>query len=275
MIDTWSWRSRRKVRHHRVFDDELVVIRHPTMMDTLRAFIAINLEVTAIRRVTAAQRALRSSRAIVGEKISWVAAPNMHVTLRFLGNEVDSALIPALADGLRDLLEPLPPMHLSLGPISAFPSVKRARIVMVEIQDPDGRLDELASQVEQLVQSLGIPPERRPFHAHLTLARIRKAADVTRWFADLGPHRLGQAWATECTIYESTLSPTGAEYRALRRFALPKNAAPDARDRSNKRAGKSDSGRSAQTRQPSTSPVDPPARTGPDDESPKDDGRDP
>ncbi len=195
------------------------MVHTPDMLETIRAFVAINLEISAIRRVAAIQRSLRSSPEAVSTKTSWVAPPNMHLTLRFFG-DIDPALQPAIGDGMRNIAKITPSIRVKLVGLNAFPHIDRARILIIEVTDNSGALDQLAERMETLAQAIGMQPERRPFQAHITLARLRQNTDVARWFASLGKAELGEAQAVECALYESTLSCKGAEYTALERVAL-------------------------------------------------------
>ena len=69
--------------------------------------------------------------------------------------------------------------------------------------------------------SLGFPPEERPFRPHLTLARFREPrpqpalAKVLEQQTEL---TLGAFDACEFFLFESRLSPGGAEYVKIARF---------------------------------------------------------
>jgi 2'-5' RNA ligase len=89
-------------------------------------------------------------------------------------------------------------------------------------------LGELAKRVEAAMEKLGFAPEDRPFTPHLTLARFRtprpqpalkalleREGEVG---ADLQPLLLGRFEVSEFFLFESKLSPHGAEYRKVARF---------------------------------------------------------
>lgn len=189
------------------------------MLETVRAFIALNLEVAAIRRVAALQKTLRTSLAAPPGRVAWVSPANMHLTMRFLG-AIDPELAPALGDGMRKLVENLPPMTLELGPLDAFPSKSRARVLIVGVTEATGALQDLAGRMEAFARTMGFAPEQRPFRAHLTLGRAREPMTVEAWYAAAGNVALGEALATDVVLYSSELKRAGAEYTALQRVAL-------------------------------------------------------
>jgi len=196
------------------------------MLDSIRAFIAVNLEIGAIRRVNALQRSLRSSPEAPAGKVAWVAPPNLHITLRFLGN-IDPALAPALADGIREHVSASPPIRIQLAGLEAYPRQEHARLLFVDVQDASGAFTEFAQRIEALAQSVGFQPETRPFRAHLTLGRLEEPADVTRWFASLGRSELAEAVVTECVLYHGEVERPGAEFTAIERVGF--NAPPAVR----------------------------------------------
>jgi len=88
---------------------------------------------------------------------------NLHLTLAFIGMlEVDRAREVAA----RLATEPAAPFAWSLDAIGAFAG---ARVLWVGGTDP--RLDALATRSRDLLDELGVPFDRKPFVAHVTLLR--------------------------------------------------------------------------------------------------------
>ena len=104
----------------------------------------------------------------------WIDPQNYHITLRFIG-DVDHALA-------RDLLAVLgdgrarPPLTVTLDGLASFggdrPHAVFARAV------PTSELNDLQAEQERAVRRVGVPPEKRKFHPHVTLARLRGASPV-------------------------------------------------------------------------------------------------
>ena len=79
----------------------------------------------------------------------------------------------------------------------------------------------LAGAVGRALGPLGYEAEPRPFHPHLTVARLRVPDDVGAVLAALGPEAVGEAFTVgEVLLYESRLSPSGSTYSVLERFPL-------------------------------------------------------
>ena len=133
--------------------------------------------------------------------VRWVPAPDLHVTIRFLGSADEDAVSAGLA------ASGLPLAQARLGPAV---TLLGSQVLMV----PVAGLDELALVVNEATADCGSPVDQRPFFGHLTLGRLRRGA------------RSGLIGATvsavfavdEVSLVSSTLTPTGPNYRILRRF---------------------------------------------------------
>ena len=182
-----------------------------------RLFIAINLplpERRAIREATAAMRA-------AGGHVTWVAEENLHLTLKFLGEQPLEAL-NALSQSLAGVAERCRPLTLELGGVGAFPSLRAPRVVWLGVaRDP--KLELLHHDVEVACATLGYEVDGRAFRPHITLGRVRArperdAARALAAAAGLVRHR-GVVEARSVDLMSSVLSPRGARYDVL--AALP------------------------------------------------------
>ena len=108
----------------------------------------------------------------------------MHVTLRFLG-EVDEGAVDPLQAAL-DAVE-APEIPLTLDRAGTFGQPAPIWAVYLGIAGDLDALGALAARVDGAVGLLGLPPEARPFSAHLTLARVqrRASAEARRAIADV------------------------------------------------------------------------------------------
>lgn len=192
----------------------------PAMLETLRAFIAVNLEIASVRRIVALQRSLRSSPEAPADRLVWVAPPNLHITLRSLG-QIDRSLAPALADSLREVVQATAAMRVHLTGFEAFPSQSQARLLFVDVRETSGALEDLAQRIEQLAQSFGFEPDSKPFQPRIIFGRSREALEVTRWFASLGRSELSDGMMTECVLYAGQNELPDAEHPSLARIAFP------------------------------------------------------
>jgi 2'-5' RNA ligase len=79
--------------------------------------------------------------------------------------------------------------------------------------EPCEELALLRDAIEELLEELGVEPEQRNFHPHLTLARLRPEAPLDKITGFLSANNLFKAEAipiTEFHLYSSVLMPAGA-----------------------------------------------------------------
>jgi 2'-5' RNA ligase len=88
--------------------------------------------------------------------------------------------------------------------------------------EPKAPVAALAGKVERVCLAVGLEPERRAFHPHITLARWKGRR--TREVQSFLERRRGLSSppfdVTEFILFESHLSRHGAHYEAVARYAL-------------------------------------------------------
>ncbi|MCW8387742.1 RNA 2',3'-cyclic phosphodiesterase [Fluoribacter dumoffii] len=104
--------------------------------------------------------------------IRWVQPEKMHITLQFLGN-LPQAQLMQVTENVRTALTNQPAFQLELGHLEWFPTAHRPKVVSLGIQ-PEAPLAKLSATMGNVLISLNVPIETRPFRAHLTLGRLRR-----------------------------------------------------------------------------------------------------
>jgi RNA 2',3'-cyclic 3'-phosphodiesterase len=149
--------------------------------------------------------------------VSWVAADNFHVTVKFLG-AVDEARLPAVIDVLHAAVPRHARFTIDVGGLGAFPSATRARVLWAGVVAGDGALAALAATVDTALASLGFPREARAFSPHITVGRVRepgRAPALTTLLSASQTRSFGRVAVNEVTLMRSDLSPRGARYTPL------------------------------------------------------------
>ena len=191
--------------------------------DTQRLFIAVELLPHALAALSQLIHGLRAS-ALQG--ISLVAAKNIHLTLKFLGN-VNTDQIPGLTSTLDGLASKAASFTLELGDVDGFPNLKRTRLLLVGLAGDIKPLEKLVSLVENTCESIGFARETRPFSPHLTVARMRDSSSPEDR-RKAGEVLTSLPWSSGLPVpvdaiklIKSTLTPQGPIYEALHTVALP------------------------------------------------------
>ncbi|AKU92140.1 RNA 2',3'-cyclic phosphodiesterase [Vulgatibacter incomptus] len=152
----------------------------------------------------------------------WVRPEGMHLTLAFLG-EIDEPVVPDLEEVVVRVAARHPPITLEGTGGGAFGSAKRPKVLWGGLSGEVGALAALKGDLEQALVPFGYSPETRPFVPHLTLARSRNHYGDHSLAACVSPleeWELGRFQVGELILYQSVLSPEGAQYTALRRAPL-------------------------------------------------------
>jgi 2'-5' RNA ligase len=186
----------------------------PEAPSRVRAFFALPVPDDALEALRRAREALRRGAERSRVTARFLPDEALHVTLCFLG----SVTCDRVTDFVRALEACVPgaPIDASLSELGAFSSPKRARVVVAELTDPEGRITELARRISEAAEALGVSLENRAFQPHVTLARIRRPSDVRSWLAHATLDRVALRF-DELRLYESELHPQGSRYSVLGR----------------------------------------------------------
>lgn len=134
----------------------------------MRLFLAIDFPPALREAMFAATAPLRSA----ASRIVWVDPARLHLTLRFLGEQPETAAEP-IARVLREVTSRHRVIGLALAGIGAFPNFRRPRIVWLGVERA-ARLELLHHELEVGLAGLGYEVEGRPFAPHITLGRVRE-----------------------------------------------------------------------------------------------------
>ena len=147
----------------------------------------------------------------------WQDEEQLHLTLRFVG-EVERPVADDLASALGGIRAQRFPLRIN--GVGRFE--QRNSGALWAGVEPKGPLAALAAKVERVAQSVGLEPERRTFHPHITLARWKGRR--TRELAGFLERKRGlvsKPWEVDAFIlFESRLSRHGAHYEEVAAYAL-------------------------------------------------------
>jgi len=138
--------------------------------------------------------------------------PNWHLTIRFLGS-TNALQRDRILEYLDEHLA-VEPFAMSFGELGAFPKPARATVLWLAVERGADRLATMAEISDLAAQAAGLEPEERPFHAHLTLARIRPPMNIVPLIERVPRFPLSMQ-VDRLTLFRSHLSRDGAMYEAL------------------------------------------------------------
>jgi len=187
-------------------------------MDTLRAFIAIEMPGLVADAVRRSQQALQKD----GIRLRWVRPENVHLTLRFLG-DISAATIQAVREAMERSVFGRQPFFLRLSGIGVFPGLKHPKVIWLGLQGQVDLLDDLYRNLSAFLAEQGIPRAERPFKGHLTIGRAKGRLDSENLEAVLlrqAAFETDDFAADSICLFKSDLTPGGAVYTPLVRTTI-------------------------------------------------------
>ena len=174
-----------------------------------RLFVAIRLPAPVVDLLIDTMEGIAALR--------WQDAEQLHLTLRFVG-EVERPVAEDLAHALGAVR--FAPFRLAIAGVGRFDHHRRGSLwAGVEPRAP---VAALAARIDRACVEVGLPPERRAFHPHVTLARWKGRR--TREVRSFLEHKRGLASdpfeVDRFILFESRLSRHGAHYEEVAEYPL-------------------------------------------------------
>lgn len=151
------------------------------------------------------------------ETARWQDEALLHVTLRFIG-EVNRATAEdvAVALGTVDAV----PLTIAVEGVGSFAKRGRVHTLWARVM-PAEPLIAMHRKIDRAMVALGLPPESRTYHPHITLARFgAQGGDVAGFVAAHAMLRTEAFEASEFHLYESRMGSGGAAYEKIASYPL-------------------------------------------------------
>ena len=181
-----------------------------------RLFIAIELPADVRQKITQHIDLLRNELPDV--RASWIRENNLHLTLKFFG-DVPVERVEAASAALKGAANKIQSFEIQIDGCGAFPPQGRPNVLWMGIDDPSGSLQRLHGALEDECAKAGFEQDQRPFHPHLTIARIRNPQNARQLAAlhqETAFNTLPVKVSDVCLI-RSELNPEGSRYTIVAR----------------------------------------------------------
>jgi 2'-5' RNA ligase len=175
----------------------------------LRTFVAVNIPATRLLVDVIGQLGR------MGSSLKPVAADNLHLTLKFLGDTPESR-IAEIGQVVTRAAAQVAAFDVRLVGLGAFPNAQRPDVIWAGFESND-TLRTLAVALESTLEPLGFRRESREFKPHLTLARV-KAKPPPALFKLLADHPatdFGSVHIASVKLFQSELQRGGPTYTVL------------------------------------------------------------
>lgn len=181
----------------------------------MRLFTAIDIPDTLRSQGMQLIEQLRPSASI-----RWSPAENLHITTKFIGHVTPESL-HSLETALHSLRTD-EPITIQVRGLGWLPNPHAPRILCLGVEASPA-LVALHTRTDAAMAALGIPCETRPYHPHLTLARIPKGSAVAELRQTIATLQLPKFEAFEAQaqwLFESQQQPAGSIYRKRAPFPV-------------------------------------------------------
>src|SRR3954465_2375407 len=172
-------------------------------MQVKRLFVSIELPASISQTLTELDPQLRGVR--------WLEPRQMHLTLAFLGN-VAPEIQATLSEKLRAIA--WKSFFIPLAGLGTFPGKGWPKIVWIGVGSGHPHLFQLHKRVQEALLAVGLEPDLRSFHPHVTLARCRDVSPETirPFLKSHAEHDAGMIHVESFCLNSSNLTPAGSVY---------------------------------------------------------------
>ena len=187
--------------------------------ESWRVFCAIDLVGTV--RAKLINQINRLQKSVPHALASWSREESIHLTLKFLG-EIQTSRVNKLSDAAARAAADSSPFRITLQETGVFPKHGTPRVLWIGVSDESEKLAELHTRLEESCAKEGFAREERPFHPHLTIARLRKpqgARELAAAHKEMRFERVELAVA-ELLVIRSELGAAGSRYSVISRHRL-------------------------------------------------------
>lgn len=183
----------------------------------VRSFIALELSPELRENLRELIEDLKRGAKFTGARPNWVRPESIHLTLKFLGN-IGEEMIEPIGNSIKEIAAGTDPFTLRALGLGVFPHERRPRVFWCGLSKGEKQIISVQRKVDAAMLDFGFEKEKRPFHPHLTLARMKsmKGADaLMKMLRNHKNRRVGECPIDKLVLYKSQLHPQGAIYTKL------------------------------------------------------------
>jgi 2'-5' RNA ligase len=186
----------------------------PAPSAKLRLFAALELPPSHLDAAVSVIERLRPQL----EGIRWTDPAKLHLTIKFMGS-VPGDRLPDVIGICQKVAARHSPSTLVERGLGAFSSWRRARVLWVGYEDPEGAVGALARDLDGALGETGIARDERRLRLHLTLGRARTPVPLPD-LEDDPPPALEPVMVDGFVLFRSHLGRSGSTYEAIERIPL-------------------------------------------------------
>jgi 2'-5' RNA ligase len=171
----------------------------------MRAFLAFEISAPVKEYLQEVSRIMASK----ATGVKWVKSNGQHITLKFFG-EIEESMAKIIQDKLTGLESKYGPFVATIKEIDAFPTKRRARVIIVSLEKGVDIAKAIFHDIEDTLLTLGIEAEKRDFTPHITLGRKKEPTPLLE--RDIPGLDEMSFFIDRLVLFRSTLTSQGAIY---------------------------------------------------------------
>jgi len=183
----------------------------------IRSFIALELSREIYKNLDQLIENLKKGVQFTPAKPNWVKPKSIHLTLKFLGN-IEERKVEGIGEVLKKAACETHPFLIRIRGLGVFPHPRKPRVLWCGITKGEQQTQRLQKRIDRSLAPLGFEKEKRPFHPHLTLARIKTLRGSAALMNIIKTHEnalVGECPINRIILFKSQLHPDGAIYTRL------------------------------------------------------------
>jgi 2'-5' RNA ligase len=153
--------------------------------------------------------------------VGWEKPEKLHLTLKFLG-DIDAAQLEKLKNVVEAAASNTEQLSLTIENTGVFPPRSCPRVLWLGVTEENLGLTKLQDLMEKEAEKAGFEREKRAYHPHLTIARLRvpaKSRELAQYHLQVGFPPINFE-VNEVTIYKSEFVSGGSVYKVISKYKL-------------------------------------------------------
>lgn len=156
------------------------------------------------------------------QAVKWVEQPNLHLTVKFLG-EVPAQALKNISTAAAGSLQGMRKFDVSLKGIGFFPNQHNPRVIWVGITQGQESIMEVGKRLDEGLEDYGFDRERNR-KAHLTIGRVRDNSNNKQMIINIDNNKEELPEISfrveEVFLYQSELTSKGPIYTVLEKYLI-------------------------------------------------------
>jgi 2'-5' RNA ligase len=177
-----------------------------------RCFIAVESNsVEIIQKAREVQGVLSAT----GGNMKHVEPDNLHLTLKFLG-EIEKPQVDKVSEMVSEIT--FNSFKMLVENVGVFPNLRRPSTIWAGVTQGVTELTQIFNEVDHKLSKIGFERDRRRFHPHITISRVRSGKNrenLVEELMRLADYTFGEDRVDKIALKKSILTPKGPIYSTL------------------------------------------------------------